>query len=279
MAKEEFTFGRSKPTGGTAPGSPNQTANPGSDTSAQSGGGYARQRPRRSSTVMISCRATNPLSITDDVSKVFLDEDQAKATTATRLFRNEEIFKAITTIIIPAFIASKRTKLSMWSTGCSSGEEVYSMAMVAQNELDKAKRTTSLEAFGTDINRNRITEARHGLYGRPSKDAFSPIYWQLLQKYAMSDPHSIQMGDRMRTICQFALFDMRNRPKRHTFFFIVCNHVLQYYDNEGQRIILANLKSVLNPGGFLYLEGTTEGGLKESNLKKLNSVANLYSVE
>lgn len=260
MAESKFNFGQRDSQFGKRPASPPPT-------------------PRRNpDSIKISCRATNPLSIQDDVSKVFLDEQQAKATTATRLFRNDEIFAAITKIVVPAHLESKRSKFSMWSTGCSSGEEVYSMAMIALNEFAKAKKNAFMEAFGTDINRNRIAEARQGEYLRPSKDAFSQNYWRLLQTYATVDAQGVQMGPELRNVCKFGLFDMRNRPKKHTFFFIVCNHVLQYYDNEGQRHILANLKSVLNPGGFLYLEGVTEGGLHGSNLKKLDGVPNMYCI-
>lgn len=257
MAESKFNFGQRKPPAGKPSTSP---------------------VPPKANNIKISCRATNPLSLQDDLSKVFLDEQQAKATTATRLFRNDEIFDAITKVVMPAYFASKRGKFGMWSTGCSSGEEVYSMAMIALNEFARAKRPPLMEAFGTDINRNRIAEARQGIYGRPSKDAFTQNYWRLLDQYAEMDAHYVHMGDQLRTVCKFTLFDMRNCPKKHTFFFIVCNHVLQYYDNEGQRHILSNLKSVLNPGGFLYLEGITEAGLQGSNLKKLGTVPNLYCV-
>ncbi len=227
----------------------------------------------------ISCRATNPLSLEDDLQKVFLDENQAKATTATRLFRNEELFKALAKTVLPSFF-SKRTsgKFCMWSTGCSSGEEVYSLAMIALAEFEKNKRPASLEAFGTDINPQRIGEGRLGLYGRPGKGALTPQYWALVNKYAQLDTHDVQMGDILRSICKFSLFDMRKCPKNHTFHFIVCNHVLQYYDGPGQKHIISNLKKVLNPGGFLYLEGVTDHGMEGSGLKKHPGAQNLYTI-
>ena len=232
--------------------------------------------PRPGSDMKISCRATNPLSLQDDLEKVFLDKNQAKATTATRLFRNDELFDA-TKRIAAEFIQSKRTgKFCMWSTGCSSGEEVYSMGMIALNEFDKAKRQPLMEAFGTDINIDRITEGRMGRYGRPGKDAFGQSHWVLLNKYAAMDNSQVQMGDLLRTVCKFAKFDMRNKPKNHTFHFIVCNHVLQYYDAPGQQHIIGNLIAVLKPGGYLYLEGVTERGLDGLNLVKLPDRPYLY---
>lgn len=227
----------------------------------------------------ISCRATNPLSLHDDLGKVFLDEEQAKATTATRLFRNDELFDAISKVVIPEYIRLNRTgKFCMWSTGCSSGEEVYSMAMIVITELEKAKRPVVLEAFGTDINRNRIAEARAGRYTRPSRDAVTPAYQRLLERHCQFDEREVQMGDALRSFCRFTIFDMRNRPKTHTFHFIVCNHVMQYYDPPGQRHIVANLKAVLRPGGHLYIEGVTEDALTGCGLKKIAGVANLYVI-
>ncbi len=236
--------------------------------------------PPKPSQDTISCRATNPLSLKDDLGKVFLDERQAKATTATRLFRNDELFDAIVKVAVPAFLRNNRTgKFAMWSTGCSSGEEVYSMAMIALNEFERAKRPPLMEAFGTDINRERIAEARAGVYNRPSRDSMSQAYWRLLTSHAHLDEYQVHMGDTLRSICKFTLFDMRNCPKKHTFHFIVCNHVLQYYDAPGQRHIIGNLKAVLRPGGHMYLEGVTDQGLAGCGLKKLPDAHNLYVVE
>ncbi len=153
------------------------------------------------------------------------------------------------------------------------------MAMIALGEYTKAgKQHPQLEAFGTDINRNRIMEARAGQYRRPGKDAFNANYWRLLNQYAEVGSSSVQMGDLLRTVCQFMLFDMRNKPKKHTFHFIVCNHVLQYYDAPGQRHIIGNLTAVLKPGGTMYLEGLTEHGLDGTNVKKIAGTSNLYHI-
>lgn len=232
----------------------------------------------KAKTPQISCRATNPLSLDDNLEKVFLDENQAKATTATRLFRNDELFAATQRAFAEFAKRNRSGKFCMWSTGCSSGEEVYSMAMVVLNEFTKARRQPLLEAFGTDINPQRIAEAKAGLYGRPSKDAFDANCWRLLTTYAEVGAGGVQMGDLLRSVCGFRLFDMRNKPKKHTFHFIVCNHVLQYYDAPGQRHIIGNLVAVLKPGGLLYLEGVTSSGLHGADLEKLHGVPNLYAV-
>ncbi len=248
---------------------------PGRTGNAASAGKPAPKAPN----MQISCRATNPLSLQDDLNKVFLDENQAKATTATRLFRNDDLFDA-TRRIVGEYIGNTRAgNFTMWSTGCSSGEEVYSMAMVALGEFEKNRRNPTMEAYGTDINQNRIMEARHGVYLRPSKDAFTQNYWVLLNKYALCEGSEVCMGDLLRQICKFTLFDMRQKPKKHTFNFIVCNHVLQYYDAPGQNVIIGNLKAVLKPGGYLYLEGCTAQGMEGLSLEKLPNTSNLFRVK
>ena len=232
----------------------------------------ADQAPR------ISCRATNPLSLDDDLDKVFLDEQQARATTATRLFRNDGLFGAITERVAPEhFRSSRQGRLDMWSTGCSSGEEVYSMAMTALEEFERRKRRPFMAVFGTDINRSRIVEARAGVYTRPAQNSLSQRYWRLLASYCELDAREVRMGELVRSLCKFTLFDMRNRPKNHTFNFIVCNHVMQYYDAPGQRHIICNLKATLKPGGLIYLEGVTEEGLAGSGLKKVAGHPGLYA--
>ncbi len=238
----------------------------------------AGPRPKEPS-MKISCRATNPLSLQDDLNKVFLDENQAKATTATRLFRNDDLFDA-TRRIVGDYLANGRAgTFGMWSTGCSSGEEVYSMAMVALGEFEKNRRQPTMEAYGTDINQNRIMEARQGIYLRPSKDAFAQNYWVLLNKFAECEGSEVYMGDLLRKVCKFTLFDMRQKPKKHTFHFIVCNHVLQYYDAPGQNVIIGNLKAVLKQGGYLYLEGCTAQGMEGLSLEKLPNTSNLFRVK
>lgn len=254
-----------------------QSSQPGSSQPARPSRLGAGSLPRQGE-IRISCRATNPLSIQDDLSKVFQDPTQAKATTATRLFRNEELFTATAGVVSGFLSSTTRNNFSMWSAGCSSGEEVYSMAMIALYEFEKNKRQAHLEAFGTDINDQRIMEARSGRYGRPGKDAFSQNYWRLLQKYAQIGNSAVQMGEQLMTVCKFKKFDMRNKPKNHTFNFIVCNHVLQYYDGPGQQHIIGNLKAVLKPGGKLYLEGVTDGGTKGLNLVKIQGTTNMYEV-
>ena len=231
----------------------------------------------------ISCRATNPLSLDDDVGRVFLDERQAKATTATRLFRNPELFAALRKRVMPAFFegAGKRrnTECHIWSAGCSSGEEAYSLAMVAMDDFHRRGLPPRVVCCGTDINPRCLAEAMAGLYGRPGPGAFGPEGWALVSRYMEPEGGGgLRVRPELRSACRFGLFDLRQKPKNHTFDFIVCNHVLQYYDPPGQRHILANFKAVLRPGGRMYLEGITRDTLRGTGFQPDGEAANLFCV-
>jgi SAM-dependent methyltransferase len=216
----------------------------------------------------ISFRSTNPITRDENPHGVFCNQRQAKATTATRMFRSEEMFRAVRDIIVPHYSAKQTPgTLSIWSAGCSSGAETYSIAMTADSELKKLGKNYRLSLFGTDINPERITEAKAGEYLQPASHQLTPGYAQLLTEYTVSNCGRLKIKPEIKTLIKFGLFDIRKRPQRHIFDYIVCDHVLQYYDLEGQLEIIDIFKSVLKPGGRLYLEGLTPQSVIEAGLK------------
>lgn len=225
----------------------------------------------------VSSRALNPLSLDESVSDVFLDKRQAQATTATRLFRNPEIFRALREYVLQEYFTNDLGRgISIWSAGCSSGAETYSLAMAAVEEFVKNRQRPSVRVFGTDINRDRLAEAAAGVYLAPNTLLAGDGYDKLIAKYAAREGPHIRMGQAIRMHVKFGLFDMRKKPRSHTFDFIVCNHVLQYYDLTGQLHILRNLAAVLRPGGYMYIEGITANAVEPSGLRRVSGCRNLY---
>lgn len=225
---------------------------------------------------VVSLRASNPIRGDENPHTVFCDVTQAKATTATRLFRNEEMFQALREIVLPPLFDDPRGLIPcIWSAGCSSGEETYSLAMVAANEFERRKRPMKLRLFGTDINPDRLALARAAEY-LCLPDTLEPKYRTLLSKYSHRQSASIAIDRRIRSCVHFGRFDIRARPKKHTFDFIVCNHVLQYYDMPGQLHILGNLTSVLRKNGHLYAEGITAPAIDGACLDRVEGFRNLF---
>lgn len=222
--------------------------------------------PHRNTTTqpLVSSRAMNPLGHDEDVKAIFCDHEQARATTATRLFRDEEMLHALETLLLKPHIRQGKTgDLHIWSAGCSSGEEPYSLAMVGAALFAKAGMPPRLRVFGTDISHEQIRRAHNAVYSIPQRHN---RYTPLVERYTVREGGRLRIADPIRRLVKCGIFDLRTPPRRHTFHFIVCNHVLQYYDQPAQLRILRNFFRVLRPGGYLFLEGLTASTIQPSGL-------------
>lgn len=227
--------------------------------------------------VRVSSRAMNPLTHHDDPSATFCDATQAKATTATQLFRSSEMLHALRDRVIPAYMERRiRKGLEIWSAGCSSGEEAYSLAVIGLHVLERLKEPARLTVFGTDISEDQLRKAKAGQYLVNSSSGTLPAFRSILAKYADIGADIIQMNPQLRQHVKFGKFDLRCRPKQHTFDYIVCNHVFQYYDDNAQINFVRNFLAVLNPGGLLFIEGLTARAQAGAGLIKVPEARYLY---
>ena len=228
-------------------------------------------------TVRVSSRALNPLSRDDDPSTTFCCKTQAKATTATKLFRDDEMLNGLKRVVLPKYL-EKRIKrgLDIWSAGCSSGEEAYSLACLGLYILRRTSDYPKLTVFGTDISTDQLRKCKVGRYLYGSSASTVKKYKNILLPFASVDNGVIQMSDVIRSHVKFGKFDLRKRPKKHVFDYITCNHVFQYYDDDAQADFVGNFLSVLKPGGVLFIEGLSSGAYKKSNIKQIYGYKNLY---
>lgn len=235
--------------------------------------------PRRQSggPLRVSSRVLNPLGHDDDPTATFCDANQAKATTATRFFRNPCLFRALREAVVPAHLArGAERNLGVWSAGCSTGEEVYSLAMAGAEALRERKQPLRLTVFGTDISPDCLRTARIGEYRHTPGTYVATGYEDAFARYGEIAGGRWRAGEALRRAVRLGRFDLRQRPTKHTFQFIVCNHVLQYYQPAAQQTILANLKAVLCLGGFLYIEGITPDAREQAGLTPVAGFRNLY---
>ncbi len=229
----------------------------------------------------VSSRALNPLSHHDDPSKTFCDKTQAKATTATQLFRDHEMLTILQKKIVPVYMERRiRKGLDVWSAGCSSGEEAYSLAILGLEELAKHKEPARLTVFATDISEEQLSKGKRGQYLYSTAGAGNVNrYMTQLKKYATVEGNVIQMQAKVRSHIKFGKFDLRCKPRKHTFDYIVCNHVFQYYDDDAQTHFARNFIQVLNPGGLIFIEGLTSRAQMNAGLVKEPGFRNVYRPE
>ena len=174
----------------------------------------------------------------------------------TSFFRDPERFEALKTAVFPAIAQNRGAKDSVrvWVAGCSTGEEVYSLAMALLEVLDGRPDAPRISIYGTDINERSLRKARAAFY---SERAVSGVTPERLARFFTAAPGGYKIGKALRDLCVFAEHDVTRDPPYSKIDLVTCCNVLIYFDLELQKKALALLQYALVPGGFLML-GSSE---------------------
>ncbi len=177
----------------------------------------------------------------------------------TSFFRHPASFDALRTRILPALVAGRagNARLSLWSAGCSTGQETYSLAMVAMAEEALGGQFI---VWGSDLSRRVIGIARRGRYGPRALNGLSPT---LRQRFFREVPNErgpeYEVVDELRQRVRFMsinLFSACDFNPRYDVIF--CHNVLIYFAPAAATRLLADLAARLRVGGYLLL-GPGEG--------------------
>lgn len=176
----------------------------------------------------------------------------------TRFFRDARTFDLLQAKIFPAILKTKSadTPVRIWVPGCSTGEEVYSIAILLTELLARQKRhQAKFQIYGTDLSERTIRMARAGQYSKSIEGDVSPAR---LRTYFIQREGGYQIHKVIRERCTFARHDITTDPPFPRIDLISCRNLLIYFDKELQKRVLPILHFSLNPGGFLLL-GSSEG--------------------
>ena len=154
----------------------------------------------------------------------------------TNFFRDPPAWEQLKDEVIPALLTAhpKGGLLRAWASGCSTGEEAYSLAMVFKEALEQAKpsRNFSLQIFATDLDRDAIDRARAGLY--PANIA-ADISTERLRRFFVQDELGYRMGKEIREMVVFAPQNVLMDPPFTKLDILVCRNLLIYLDQEMQK--------------------------------------------
>jgi len=180
----------------------------------------------------------------------FSDPKRRVVTGASLLFRNARLLEAVRTTVVPYVLRHSR-RFHIWCAGCSSGMEAYSVAMVVLNAFQTMGASIPFKVLGTDISEDSIATAERGIYLQHSTIAarYAPVLSRYMEK---REDRYVSAGALLRSIVSFQKRDIAAGSRRHRFEFVICDHVLQYFDTSTQWIFLESMASALQPGGFLY---------------------------
>ena len=170
----------------------------------------------------------------------------------TSFFREPEAFRVLQTRIFPNILAAKRPgdAIRIWVPGCSTGEEVYSVAIALRQFLGDRGPSTPVQIFGTDISEPAIEKARSGVYSEAAVREVSP---PRLRRFFTKTDSGYQVNKSIRDLCVFARQDLTRDPPFSRVDLISCRNVLIYLGAPLQKRIVAVFHYALVNTGFLLL--------------------------
>lgn len=194
-------------------------------------------------------------------------------TNETYFFREPAQLTAFAEEIVPELLGRKAVKkLRIWSAGCASGEEPYSIAILLQE--NGWFKQASIEVFGSDLNQQVLARARRGVYRENSFRATSQI---LREKYFMRQPDgSWQISDEIRNRVSFGrmnIYDHARVSLLGHLDVVFCRNVIIYFDDASKKMVINNFYQRLVDGGYLLL-GHSESLISLSTQFKLKHLKN-----
>lgn len=182
----------------------------------------------------------------------------------TSFFRNPKVFDALKEEIFPAILKQRapNAAVRIWTPGCSSGEETYSVAIALLEFLADKSPQLPIQIFGTDVNENIITKARAGVFPENIQGDVSP---ERLRRYFQKIEGAYHISKTVREMCIFAQHNVVNDPPFSQMDLICCRNLLIYLEPVLQNKVISLFHYALRPGGYLVL-GTSEGVGTTTNL-------------
>ncbi len=174
-------------------------------------------------------------------------------TQETSFFRYPAVFDALSKTILPEvqerkFWENPRT-LRIWSAGCSTGEEPYSIAIAVSDAL-KFAEAWEIEILATDISRRALRHAEKGLY---PKRSLQDVSMGQVENYFTATKHGFQVKPRIRRMISFAQMNLVEPVYVGKIDCIFCMNVLMYFSDERRLAILRRFYDALEPGGYFLL--------------------------
>jgi chemotaxis protein methyltransferase CheR len=182
----------------------------------------------------------------------------AISTNLTKFFRESHHFDHFRAHVAAPFgqagLKMGGQRFRVWSAGCSTGEEPYTIAMVLRREIRNIERH-DVRVLATDIDTEVISKAELGEYPVSSKENIPAVYREYLESSARrSAAQSFTMAEKIRSLIAFRHLNlMEPWPFSGLFDAIFCRNVMIYFDNPTKKKLVERFTQQIKPGGWLYI--------------------------
>ena len=173
--------------------------------------------------------------------------------TETSFFRNPPQFALLREIVLPSLVKMKMAQemrtLRLWSAGCSTGQEPYSMAMTVLSVLPYP-RLWDLKIYASDISLTALEVAREGVYPPDKVTGVDPVF---LHTYFRKVGDNYVVKEELRRHVIFDFHNLKHENGLTGLDIIFCRNVMIYFDQAEQRKLIEKFYHSLAPGGYLFL--------------------------
>jgi two-component system, chemotaxis family, CheB/CheR fusion protein len=182
----------------------------------------------------------------------------------TSFFRDPPAWEYLSAEILPKLVAAKAEDepIRIWSAGCASGEEAYTLAMVVAEALGLEAVRERVKIYATDVDEEALSQARQARYTAKQVEGVPP---ELLERYFERNGDGYMVSKDLRRSVIFGRHDLIQDAPISRIDLLVCRNTLMYLNSETQAQVLAHFSFALREGGYLLL-GKAEMLLAHSNL-------------
>jgi len=200
-------------------------------------------------------REKNVDSVTTYLSTIKRDKEELKGfldsitTNLTRFFRNQAHFDALEKHVIPEIMKIKRTPgaIKIWSAGCSTGEEPYTIAMLLSEILPAA---WSYEILASDLSLKCLMTAKEGFYAESRIVGIPDNY---LAKYFDKVDGGFKIHSNIQSKIRFDYHNLKNDSQLRNYDIVFCRNVIIYFDDAAQNAVINRFWDSMAPKSFLFI--------------------------
>jgi two-component system CheB/CheR fusion protein len=182
----------------------------------------------------------------------------------TNFFRDPEAWRVLEQRVVPLLFRDKQAAdhVRVWSAGCATGEEAYSLALILAEHAANLANGPSIQVFATDLDEQAIARAREGLYTEADVSDVAP---ERLQRFFQREAGGYRVRREVRELVLFAEHNLISDPPFSHLDLISCRNLLIYLNRTVQERLIERFHFALRPGGCLFL-GTSESAGGNSDL-------------
>ncbi|MBV9968566.1 MAG: PAS domain-containing protein, partial [Xanthobacteraceae bacterium] len=193
----------------------------------------------------------------------------------TTFFRDNEAFQAVAREVLPHLFMERHVDdtIRLWITGCATGEEAYSFAILLLEEASRHQLRPQIQVFGSDVDLRALTSAREGRFPAAIETDVSE---ERLRRFFVREGDHYRVRQEVRDLVLFAVHDLLKDPPFSHVDLISCRNVLIYLDRELQEQVCSTFHYALNSGGFLFLGGSETADYPPGLFRCVDRSARLY---